>query len=118
MTCMEEAGMMRVLSKVVLPLLLIGVWVITCYPVCNKPDGFDLFLFWVLVGFPFGLRKMCMFLIPVNFGISGGIGVLALNLIIGGLIGGIVLVFKLIGIIIEIGKCVLDLFVPTVIEWN
>lgn len=110
--------MKRVLSKVMLPLALIGVWVLTCYPVCNKPEGFDLFLFWIMVGFPFGIRRMCMFLIPVNYGISGGIGVLALNAIVGGLIGGIVVIFKLIGVVVELFKCVLDLFVPTVVEWN
>ena len=40
----------------------------------------------------------CDILIPKNFGISGSIGVLALNCIIGGLIGGVVLIFKIIGI--------------------
>lgn len=40
----------------------------------------------------------CDILIPKNFGISGSIGVLALNCIIGGLIGGAVLIFKIIGI--------------------
>ena len=36
--------------------------------------------------------------IPKNFGISGGVGIFALNCIIGGLIGGVVLIFKIIGI--------------------
>ena len=56
--------MKRVLCKVILPALAIGIWVLTCYPVCNKAEGFDFFLFWILVGFPFGIRKMCMVLIP------------------------------------------------------
>lgn len=45
---------------------------------------------------------MCLWLVPRNFGISGGIGVFALNCIIGGLIGGVVLIFKVIGIVREI----------------
>ena len=43
-----------------------------------------------------------MLLIPRNFGIAGGIGVLALNVIIGGIIGGFVIVSTVIKSIFEI----------------
>ena len=76
--------------KVIIPLLAIGFMVLFCYPVCNKPEGFDFFLFWILVGFPFGIRRMWMWLIPKNYGIAGSLGVFALNCIVGGLIGGVV----------------------------
>ena len=78
--------------------VIIAVWMLTCYPVCNKAEGFDWFLYWIIAGCPFGIRRMCLWLIPKNFSISGSIGVLALNCIIGGLIGGVVLIFKIIGI--------------------
>ena len=57
-----------------------------------KADGFDYFLYWILVGCPYGIRKMCLFLVPKNFGIAGSMGILALNCIVGGLIGGIIVV--------------------------
>ena len=63
--------MKRVLFKVIVPAVIIAVWMLTCYPVCNKVDGFDFFLFWILVGLPFGIRKMCMVLISESFGIAG-----------------------------------------------
>lgn len=44
MTCMEEDGVKRVLFKVIFPAILIAVWLITCYQVCNKAEGFDWFL--------------------------------------------------------------------------
>ena len=94
MICMEEVGMKRVLFNIVIPLSVMVLWMITCYPVCNKVEGFDYFLYWIMVGCPYGIRKMCMFLIPRNFGIAGSMGVLALNCIVGGLIGGIVLIIK------------------------
>lgn len=75
---------------------------ITCYPVCNKADGFDLFLYWILVGCPCGIHGMCLWLVPRNYGISGSIGVFALNCIIGGLIGGGVLIFKVISVVREV----------------
>jgi len=67
----------RVLFKIILPAGLLAAWMLTCYPVCNKADGFDVFLYWILVGCPYGLRKMCMILVPKNFGIAGSMGILA-----------------------------------------
>ena len=98
--------MKRVLCKVILPAMAIGIWVLTCYPVCNKAEGFDFFLFWILAGFPFGIRKMCMVLIPKNFGIAGSMGVLALNAVVGGLIGGVVLIIKVVGMAVELVKII------------
>jgi hypothetical protein len=95
---MEVDGMKRVLFKVVVQSMMIAVWMLTCYPVCNKAEGFDWFLYWIMIGCPFGIRRMCLWLIPKNFGISGSVGIFALNCIIGGLIGGVVLIFKIIGI--------------------
>ena len=102
MICMEEVGMKRVLFNIVIPLSVMVLWMITCYPVCNKAEGFDYFLYWIMVGCPYGIRKMCIFLIPRNFGIAGSMGVFALNCIVGGLIGGIVLLIRVIRIFIEI----------------
>ena len=102
MICMEVDGMKRVLFKIIVPIALITVWMLTCYQVCNKTEGFDWFLYWIIVGCPFGIRRMCFWLIPKNFGISGSIGILALNCILGGLIGGIVLIAKIISMAVEL----------------
>ena len=54
MICTEVAGMKRILVKIVLPVSLLAVWMITCYPICRKAEGFDFFLigYWsaVLMG--------------------------------------------------------------------
>lgn len=52
------------------------------------------FLIWLACGVPFGIGKMFT-LIPIGFGISGTVGVFALNLVLGGLIGGVILMWKL-----------------------
>jgi hypothetical protein len=44
---------------------------------------------------------MFLFLIPRNFGIAGGVGILALNVIVGGLIGGVVILFTVTKIVLE-----------------
>lgn len=94
--------MKRVLFKIVIPLSVMVLWMGICYPVCNKAEGVDYFLYWIMVGCPYGIRKMCMFLIPRNFGIAGSMGVLALNCIVGGLTGGIVLIARVVKIFVEI----------------
>lgn len=98
--------MKRGLFKVIVSTVFIAVWMWICYLICNKTEGFDWFLYWILAGCPFGIRRMCLWLIPKNFGISGSIGVLALNCIAGGLIGGIVLIFKIISIVVEVIRIV------------
>lgn len=100
--------MRKVLFKVMLPLIAVSLMLITCYPMCQKADEFDYFLYWILVGFPFGIRKMFVLLLPKNFGIAGSMGVLALNFIMGGLIGGFVLIVTIIRIVENLWSVVVD----------
>lgn len=102
--------MKRILFKIIVPATLITVWMLIYYPICNKTEGFDWFLYWNIVGWPLGVRRMCFWLIPKNFGISGSIGILALNCILGGLIGGIVLIVKIISIAGELVSVVFGHF--------
>ena len=102
--------MKKALFKIIIPVCVLVLWMITCYPVCNKADGFDYFLYWILVGCPYGIRKMCMFLVPKNFGIAGSIGILALDCIIGGLIGGMIVIIRIINTVMEIIKLISGTF--------
>ncbi len=67
------------------------------------------FQFWIMSGFPFGIQKMLVLLIPRNLGIAGSIGVLALDAVIGGMIGVIVLAIKIIAIIREVINIIMEL---------
>lgn len=102
--------MKRVLFKIIIPMLILSVWMIICYPVCAKAEGFDYFLYWIMVGCPYGIRKICMFLVPKNFGVSGSIGIVALNCIIGGLIGGMIVIIRIISVVMEIIKLMVGTF--------
>ena len=110
MICMEEAGMKKVLFRIIILMMILAVWMIMCYPVCVKADGFDYFLYWIMVGCPYGMRKMSMFLVPKNFGIAGSIGILALDCIIGGLIGGMIIIIRIINTVMEIIKLISGTF--------
>ena len=91
--------MKRVLFKLILPMAFIVIWLDMCYWICLGENGMNWLQFWIMGGFPFGIQKMLVLLIPRNFGIAGSIGVLALDAIIGGMIGVIVLAIKIIAII-------------------
>ena len=108
--------MKRMICNVILPGVLTGLIVIVCYPICMKEDGFDFFQFWILSGFLFGFRKMSMVLIPKNYGIGGSLGVLALNCIIGGIIGGFVLCYIGIKIFAELTCILLETFGQKVLK--
>lgn len=56
----------------------------------------------VLAGFPFGIGKMVILLPPTSYGISGGIGVLALDVIVGGLIGCVCLAYNFIANLVRL----------------
>ena len=84
------------LRDIFVPWITIAAMLCLAYPICNKAEGMDFFLLWIIVGFPFGTRRMMLWLIPHNYGISGSIGVIGLDCIIGGIIGGFVVIFMII----------------------
>ena len=98
--------MKSIMTKTILPLIAIGLWLAVCIPIASRPEGFNYFLFWVIAGFPFGIRFMCLRLIPKGYGISGAVGVFALNLVIGSLIGGAILMMKIVRIPVETIKAI------------
>ena len=93
--------MKKVLFRIIIQMMILAVWMIMCYPVCAKADVFGYCLYWIMVGCPYGIRKMSMFLVPKNFDIAGSIGILALDCIIGGLIGGMIVIIRIINTAME-----------------
>ena len=106
MIYMEVGSMLKLMNRIVVPAVLIALWVTICIPICRRPEGIDWFFFWILAGFPFGIRKMFLWIVPRGFGISGTVGVFAINVVIGGLIGGAVLVAKIIQLLANCIKLV------------
>ena len=64
---------MRILLNT-LQLVIISLWGITCYCICNNDNGFHVFLFWILMGLPFGLGKIRAIFIPKRPGLAGELG--------------------------------------------
>ncbi len=64
--------------------------------VCMKGDEMDYVWLWILCGLPFGIHRMRLWVMPGGSSFGGGIAVFALSFILGGVIGGFVLVWRLI----------------------
>lgn len=86
--------MKEFLKKTVIP-VVVALFLFSMFSRIFVESGApDYFLIWLACGVPFGIGKMFT-LIPIGFGISGTVGVVALNLVLGGLIGGVILIWKL-----------------------
>lgn len=63
---------------------------------CMRGGELDCVWLWILCGLPFGLHRMCLWIVPGGGSFGGGIALFALNFIIGGVIGGFVLAWRLV----------------------
>ena len=63
---------------------------------CMRDGEPDYLLLWILCGLPFGIHRMFLWIIPGGRSFGGSIAVFALNFLIGGVIGGFVLVWRLL----------------------
>lgn len=54
------------------------------------------FYVWLCCGIPFGIRRMFVWLIPHGYDLGATAGIIAFNFIIGGIIGGVILIWRLL----------------------
>lgn len=87
---------MEFLKKVVLPVGLIGMLLMFFRPLYLVGGELNYFYLWLLVGIPFGIQRMCLWIVPLNHYLTAAAGIIALNFIVGGLIGGVVAVVQLL----------------------
>lgn len=82
----------NVLMKAIFPMILLVLWSWLAYNFCISIEQEEWWKIWMVVGMPFGIHRMCIWLLPKNLDIGGTVGVWAMNLIVGCLIGEIVVV--------------------------
>ena len=83
-------------KKAVLPVAIAGLLYCIFKSACIRNGELDLLWLWILCGLPFGIHRMCVWIVPGGGSLGGGTALFALNFIIGGLIGGFVLVWCLL----------------------
>lgn len=95
-------------KKVLIPVVSVLFLVALFRPLCLENGRCDYLKLWFLSGIPFGIHRMFLWVIPKDYDIGGSMGVLAINLLIGGVIGGIILIWRLLVAAIYLVKAVLS----------
>lgn len=84
------------LKKVALPVFLACLLFSMFTPVFTKDGVTDYFKVWLVCGIPFGIWRVRLWLIPSGFDLGGTLGVWAVNFIVGGLIGSVIIAWRLL----------------------
>ena len=106
--CMNKFVVKDLFSKTILPIALAAFLLYMAYlPLKSGAVGFDLYMkMFFFAGIPFGLKKMCSFIVPFGHGVSATVAIFALNFIVGGVIGAFVLVWRIIYALFNLIKSV------------
>lgn len=86
----------KFLRKVVIPVGAAAFLAALFYPLCVENGMCDYLKLWILAGIPFGIHRMFVWVVPKGLDLGGTVGVLAMNLLIGGVIGGVILIWRLV----------------------
>ena len=82
--------------KSVIPVVSVALLVCIFKSACMKDGVIDYLWLWILCGLPFGLHRMWLWFVPCGSSMGSGVARFALNFIIGGIIGGFILAWRLI----------------------
>ena len=82
-------------KKAVLPVAIAGLLYCIFKSACIRDGKLDLLWLWILCGLPFGIHRMCVWIVPGG-SLGTALPLFLLNFVIGGVIGGFVLVWRLL----------------------
>lgn len=83
--------------KTILPVASAALLYCIFRSACVKNGELDYLWLWILCGLPFGIWRLRLWIIPGGGSLGGGIALFLLNFVFAGLIGGCVLVWRLLG---------------------
>ena len=94
-TMTRKEAVFRFFKKSIVPVAGTALLVCIFKSACMKDGAVDYLRLWILCGLPFGLHRMWLWFVPGSSSMGGGIALFAMNFIIGGIIGGGVLAWRL-----------------------
>lgn len=84
------------LKRLGVPIAIASLTAFFCQPIYMAGGKCDYLLMGLLVGIPFGIQKMMLWIVPHGYGIAGTTAMLAFNILIGGLIGIFVFAYRIV----------------------
>ena len=85
----------KFLKKVLVPLCGAALLAYILYPLCTEGGETNWLLLIWLMGVPFGISHMCMYVVPRNLPFTDSVGILFGNILVGGMIGIFILAWKI-----------------------
>ena len=83
-------------KKTVLP-VGITICLVLMFKGLFQADGrTDYVSLWVCCGIPFGIPRMFIWIVPYGHDPAGTMGIILMDLVVGGIIGGVVLLWRLV----------------------
>ncbi len=101
------------IKRVVIPVASAVFLAALFRPLCMENGECDYLSLWWFMGIPFGIHRMFFWVIPKGYDIGGTVGILFLNVLAGGVIGGIVLARRLLLVAAYLVKAV-----TTIVKWT
>ena len=92
----RKEAVFQFFRKSVIPVVSVALLVCIFKSACVKDGAVNGLWLWMLCGLPFGLHRMRLWIAPGSGSMGEGIALFALNFIVGGIIGGFVLAWRLI----------------------
>ena len=90
----------KFLKKVFMPLCGAALLAYILYPFCTKGGETNWLLFIWLMGVPFGISHMFMYVVPRRHPFTDSVGILFGNVLVGGVIGIFILAWKILRAVI------------------
>lgn len=107
-TEVDEMRISDFLKKAVFPVIAAAFLCTLFYPLCVDNGVCDYLKLWILAGIPFGIHRMFLWVIPKGFDIGGTLGILVINFLVGGIIGGMILIWRLTLAVLYLARGVVD----------
>ena len=96
------------MKKVIFPVAASVFLSVLFYPLCLENGQCDYLKLWMFMGIPFGVHRMFLWIVPKGFDMGGTGGFLVMNLLVGGVIGGVILTWRLVMAIYYLAKMIIS----------
>lgn len=87
-------------GKVVYPVLAAIFLFFLLRPFCMEQGRYDYRLLILLMGIPFGIERMLVWIVPRRTDLGGTLGFLVFQILLGGIIGSLIMLWKLAGAVV------------------
>ena len=106
----NRCSLWRALQHILVPAIVAASIAFFCQPIYQADGTCDYGLLALLIGIPFGIQKMVVWFVPHGYGIGGTVAMFAFDILIGGLIGFFVFLYRMICGGIELVAAVIGMF--------